>query len=202
MRLRSAAVPIAALGIAAALTACGDTSDAGSASSGMDMDSSSPASPSSSAGAEADIAFAQLMVPHHQQAVEMASLALKYGKSQDVKALAAQIQDAQSPEIEQMAGWLEDWGVPMEMDEGNHDMGGMTGSGMMSEEDMGTLASMRGEDFDQMWLRMMISHHEGAIQMAQDVLAQSSSEEVKTLAQSVIDGQTAEIDTMQQLFAN
>jgi uncharacterized protein (DUF305 family) len=160
------------------------------------------------AGSEADVAFAQLMIPHHAQAVEMADLALQQGTSPDVLSLAGQIKAAQGPEIEQMRGWLATWGAPEQMDgadgddHGDMDMGGMNASGMMTDDDMNSLMNAAGEEFDRMWLQMMIAHHQGAIQMAQQVLADSTNPDVAALAAAVVAGQTAEIDTMQQLLAN
>lgn len=79
-------------------------------------------------------------------------------------------------------------------------MGGMSMSGMMTDEDMQALADASGMDFDQMWLKMMIAHHQGAISMAEQIKAESSNAEVTSVADAVISGQTAEIDTMQQLL--
>ena len=154
-------------------------------------------------GSTDDIAFAQLMIPHHQQAIEMADLALAQASSPDVLTLATQIKGAQDPEISMMGQWLSAWGAPMvmESDHSGHDMGGMMSSGMMSDDDMSDLAFASGGDFDQMWLRMMIAHHEGAIEMAKQVHAATTNPAVRDLAQAVIDGQTAEIDTMQKLMS-
>jgi uncharacterized protein (DUF305 family) len=142
------------------------------------------------------------MIPHHQQAVEMADLALLRVTSPEVKQLAEQIKAAQDPEIEMMSMWLQRWGAPMGMgeDHSGHDMGGMNMSGMMNDEDMQTLANAKGADFDRMWLEMMIAHHQGAISMAEQVKDSSSNAEVVTLAGAVITGQNVEIDTMQKLL--
>jgi uncharacterized protein (DUF305 family) len=209
MRARPLALAATGLALTAVLTACGSATDPGS-TSGMGGSGSS-ATTSTSAGA-GDIAFAQLMIPHHQQAIEMADLALKNGSSAQVKQLAAQIKKAQAPEIAQMTQWLQSWGAPLAMpgsdasgmpgmDHSGMDMGGMTASGMMSRQDMATLADARGADFDRMWLQMMIAHHQGAISMAQQVLDTTSDPQVTALANAVISGQQAEIDTMQQLLA-
>ena len=92
----------------------------------------------------------------------------------------------------------------MEMgdDHGFHDMGGMTMSGMMTDEDMQALADATGADFDRLWLQMMTAHHQGAISMADQVKAESSNADVTALADAVISGQTTEIDTMQTLLDN
>jgi uncharacterized protein (DUF305 family) len=161
----------------------------------------------------ADVSFAQLMIPHHQQAVQMADLALTTANSPDVKRLAEQIKAAQGPEITKMESWLAGWGADDQMhgmdpsapangDMGGMDMGGLSASGMMSRQDLDTLSTAAGADFDRMWLQMMIAHHRGAVIMAQQVLDTTSNPDVKGLAQAVVDGQTTEIDTMQQLLAS
>lgn len=159
-------------------------------------------------GSDADITFAQLMIPHHEQAVQMADIALQRATSPEVTDLATQIKAAQDPEIQQMRGWLQQWGAPEQMDgvdgmdHGDMDMGGQTAGGMMSDEDMGALMDASGADFDRMWLTMMIAHHEGAIEMAEQVKAQSTTPDVTALADAIVAGQTTEIDTMQQLLDN
>lgn len=175
-------------------------------------DAPTPAQSSASqtvTGNAAEIAFAQLMIPHHQQAVEMADLALQDSDSAQIKSLATQIKSAQGPEITQMQGWLTQWGAPTGMpttaDSGDMpgmDMGGMSSDGMMTSEQMSSLGSARGADFNKMWLEMMISHHEGAIQMAQDVKAQATNPQVVQLADDIIASQTAEIATMKKELAN
>ena len=76
----------------------------------------------------------------------------------------------------------------------------MSASGMMSEEEMNTLTQARGANFDRMWLQMMIAHHKGAVAMAEQVLTTTDDEQVTALAENVVSGQNAEIDTMQQLL--
>jgi len=209
MRARPLALAATGLALTVALTACGSATDASPTSGTGGSGSSATTSPSGAAG---DVAFAQLMIPHHRQAVEMADLALKYGSSTQVEQLATQIKAAQDPEIEQMTQWLQSWGAPLVMpgsdasgmpgmDHSGMDMGGMTASGMMSRQDMATLADARGADFDRMWLQMMIAHHQGAVSMAQQVLDTTSDPQVTALANAVVKGQQAEIDTMQQLLA-
>ncbi len=187
----------ATLGLAATLvlTACGnDGSTSGTAMDGMggQTRSSSPAQ----AGRPGDVMFSQMMVPHHEQAVEMADLALKNDSaSTEVKSLAQQIKAAQDPEIATMNGWLKEWNAPVsaEMNHGGSD-------GMMSAEDMASLEKASGAQFDRLWLTMMVQHHQGAIEMAQGVLDTSSDTRVKTLASAIIEGQKKEITTMQGLL--
>ena len=185
----------------------------GCASSSMSS-AEMPAGHSSSSGAvvatgsDADVTFAQLMISHHGQAVEMADMALQQATSAEVTDLATQIKAAQDPEIGQMRGWLRQWGAPEQMDSmdgmghGDMDMGGQSAGGMMSDADMGALGGASGADFDRMWLTMMIAHHEGAIKMAEQVKAQSTNPDVTALADAIVAGQKKEIDTMQQLLDN
>lgn len=183
----------------------------------MSMSSAqTPASASSGSGAvvatgsDADITFAQLMISHHGQAVEMADMALQQATSAEVTDLATQIKAAQDPEIGQMRGWLQQWGAPEQMDgmdgmdhgdmghgdSGSGDSGGQSAGGMMTDEDMGALRDASGADFDRMWLTMMIAHHEGAIKMAEQVKAQSTTPDVIALADAIVAGQKKEIETM------
>ncbi|MDP2012771.1 MAG: DUF305 domain-containing protein [Actinomycetota bacterium] len=157
-------------------------------------------------GSADDIAFVQLMIPHHQQAMTMADLALAKASTSEVRLLAKQIKAAQSPEIATMAQWLTDWDAPILPPSGPsvHDMGNMAdprSSGMMSNEELSLLLKSTGSAFDQMWLQMMIAHHQGAIMMADQVLESTTNLDVRDLAQMVIEGQTAEITTMQELLS-
>ncbi|MBO0851670.1 MAG: DUF305 domain-containing protein [Pseudonocardia sp.] len=161
---------------------------------------------------EADVGFAQRMIPHHAQAVRMAELAPTRAGSADVKRLAAAIQAAQQPEIDQMTAMLSRWGAPtavpgtampdMDHDMGHgmgHDAGVMTG--MMSDADMGQLERARAAEFDGRFLTMMIAHHEGAVAMAGAELRDGRDAEAKALAQKIVDVQHAEIDQMRRLLA-
>lgn len=146
---------------------------------------------------DTDIAFAQAMIPHHQQAVEMAQLADERAGSDEVRDLAADIETAQGPEIETMTGWLEDWDaeVPDPSMEGMDDM-----AGMMSAGDMSALEGTSGTEFDQMWLTMMIEHHEGAIEMADTEQADGENDDAVELAETIEQTQAAEIEQMEQLL--
>ncbi|CAN5853427.1 MAG: DUF305 domain-containing protein [Ilumatobacteraceae bacterium] len=149
---------------------------------------------------DADVAFAQGMIPHHQQAVEMAELALDPTReaSAEVVDLATRIQAAQDPEIQLMTGWLDAWGQPMEMDMAEGDMGSM--EGMMSEEDMAALAAASGTDFDRMWLEMMTAHHQGAVKMAETEQTAGMDPDAIALAGQIIAAQQAEIEEMRGLL--
>lgn len=210
-RNRLAVVAMAAA-LTAGMAACSSDTPMpdGNAASG------SPAATAVAAGSATDVAFAQSMIPHHEQAVEMADLALAPAAdaSPQVKKLAEQIKAAQGPEIQKMSGWLDGWGAPSAMpgqtdsggmagmDHSGHDMGGMTMSGMMTPEDMLSLSQSSGDEFDTMWIQMMIAHHEGAVVMAEQVKANSENPEVTTLADQIISAQRQEIQTMKDLLAS
>ena len=187
------------------LSACGGGSDA---------DSSETASPGSVNAAttasfnDADVVFAQGMIPHHAQAVEMASIALdpQSGASAEIVTLASEIQGAQDPEIEMMTEWLHTWDQPMDMPgmAGADDMSGMEGmegmEGMMTEDQMASLASLSGIEFDKAWATMMIAHHQGAIMQAEAVKASGSDPAVLALADQIISAQQGEITQMEAML--
>ena len=152
-----------------------------------------------------DVAFAQGMIPHHGQAVQMADMALDISTTPAIRTLAGKIKAAQDPEIETMQGWLRTWGqaVPEPDQSMGHDsdgMGGMMREGMMTDADMATLGHAGGGDFDRMFLEMMVRHHQGAITMAQRELAEGKDQATKDLAQAIITAQQAEITEMNQLL--
>ena len=185
-----------ALGV---LSACG-TSATEVAPQSSPAGTSAAASPSidSEPHNAADVEFAQAMIPHHQQAVEMSDMILaKSDVDQRVLDLAQQIKDAQQPEIETMQGWLAEWGVSSD----DMDMGEMEhGGGMMSDEDMAALESASGAEAAPLFLEQMIAHHQGAIEMAETELANGKNADALALAQAVVDTQSAEIETMQDLL--
>ena len=152
----------------------------------------------------ADVSFAQSMIPHHQQAVEMAALALNAsaGASIPVKDLATRIKGAQDPEIKLMQGWLVAWKQPAAMP--GSASGAMDGmqhmDGMMSTVEMDALRKAMGPAFDKMWLTMMIAHHQGAVTMAQTEKTSGASAEAKVLADGIIAGQQGEIAEMKKLL--
>lgn len=201
MKIRS--LTALALVGALALAACGDDSDSSSTSSASTTALDQATNDTTTPGAtfnDADVTFAQGMIPHHEQAIEMADIALdpNVAAGDNVKEIATRIQGAQDPEIELMKGWLASWGQPEMGDTADHDMSSMTG--MMSAEDMDMLASLTGSEFDTMWMQMMIEHHEGAIAMAEEVKTAGQNTDVALLADQIIAAQTAEIAEMKGLL--
>ena len=188
----------------AALTLAGCAGGSGSESMpGMDHSNSSAPSSSSAATADfndADVMFAQMMIPHHEQAVEMSDMVLdKEGIDPGVLTLASDIKAAQQPEIDQLQSWLDEWGA----DNDTGSMDGMDhGGGMMSDDDMAALEAATGAEASRLFLEQMTMHHEGAIEMAQDEVDNGQNSDAIAMAQTIIDTQTAEIATMQELLGS
>lgn len=144
-----------------------------------------------------DVHFTMMMIPHHAQAIEMSDILLA---ADDVDAeltdLAERITAAQAPEIELMSDWLDARGLP---DPG--DMGGMSGYGMMSDDDLDDLRSLDGDAAEVLFLTAMIDHHEGALEMARDEIEDGIDPEIIALCERIIVSQTAEIEEMELLLA-
>jgi len=136
-----------------------------------------------------DINFAEMMIPHHEQAIVMSDIALTNSSSEDILVLAQEIKAAQSPEIELMRSWT---GVST-----STHMGHMM-DGMLSESQIQQLRDSEGATFDRLFLEGMIAHHEGAIAMAQKVTG-SKNKEVAALAAAIIEAQEKEIAFMREL---
>lgn len=159
---------------------------------------------------DADIAFLQGMIPHHQQAITMSELAMENTDNAEVLDLAERISSAQEPEIEQMESLLATWGVEPEGDmegmggggHGGHGDGGGGGHpGMLTDDQLDELAEAEGAEFDRLFLTGMIEHHQGAVTSSETVLEEGASEEVKQLARDIIEVQEAEIAEMEELLA-
>lgn len=167
------------------LTAC-------STSTGMDH----TGHPSQSATADfssADLMFAQMMIPHHEQAVDMSYLALANTQNSDVRTLAESIITHQSTEVMTLKSWLDAVGVTLD------DSHSMHMEGMLTDSQMGELEAAKDGAFDTLWLEGMIMHHEGALLMAEEV-TDSTNTEVAEFASHVIEDQTAEIKKMKDLL--
>lgn len=193
-------IPTIALTLTAVLAACGSDDSSDGAATPTDVAVESTVGVALN---DAEIEFAQGMIAHHEQAVEMAEIALdpNVGAGAAVVDLATRIQAAQEPEIDQMTAWLTAAGAPVTMDMSDgHDMSDM--DGMMTAESMDALAAATGAEFDTMWAEMMIEHHEGAIIQSETVKANGSNPDVLGLADQIIAVQQAEIAEMQQLLTD
>jgi len=139
----------------------------------------------------ADIMFLQMMIPHHQQAVDISDLALKKSSDAELLALAKEIRDAQASEIIAMKAWLKDAGVDLEMD---HSMGHGMG-GMLSDSDLAALKNATGKNFDVLWLKGMTGHHDGALHMT-TMIEDAINPEIKNFGQAIVSSQSAQITQM------
>ena len=188
----------AGLLLTAVLAGCSAGASGGSMP-GMDHGATTPAS--SEAGQTkqhnaADTMFAQMMIVHHQQAVEMSSTMLaKSGTSQQVRDLAITIKAAQGPEIEKMKSMLAAWGEPESM------TGTMSMPGMMGESAQKELAAANGTAADKLFLTQMIAHHQGALDSAKTEQQSGKDAEAVELARAIIKNQQPEIDEMKKMLS-
>ena len=193
-RVRRAVATAVTVTAALVLAACGAAGDGDGAAGAK-------ATASADAHNAQDVTFAQGMIPHHRQALEMAELAADRASSTQVRDLAARIERAQDPEIGKLTGWLRTWGedVPEEgaTEHGSHG-GGM--AGMTDDAGMEELAKASGEAFDTAFLTLMVEHHEGAVDMAGTERDKGRYAPAKSLADDIVTGQSAEIAEMKGLL--
>ena len=211
-RTRAVVTGVAALAVVAAIGACSNsaTEQSPSASATSAAPAQSSAAAPAAAHNQADMMFAHMMIPHHQQAVEMSDMILaKQGIDPRVIDLANQIKAAQGPEVTKMQGWLQQWGMQMSGMPASPGMGGMPGmddmpgmQGMMSPADMQALRSAQGVEASRLFLTQMIEHHRGAITMAQNEIKNGQSPDAIALAKSIETSQQKEIDTMNQILSS
>ncbi|HVK27457.1 MAG TPA: DUF305 domain-containing protein [Nocardioides sp.] len=210
--LRRTTATIGALALALGLAACGSEDD------GHDGHGGDPRAVQTARNGDefnqADVDFATAMIPHHAQAVQMANLAADRPLPADLRTLVDGVHTAQVAEVETMVTWLTDWGQEIpetSMDHVNagHDMSGTASGdamdhdgmpGMMSAAEMAELEQASDADFPELWMTMMVEHHEGAIEMAEDEQDDGHFPGAVELAAAIIDAQRAEIATMEDLL--
>ena len=179
------------------------------ATAGCSDDQPSSSIPESEPFNQSDVDFATEMIIHHSQALTMVDMAApRKGLSPKLMALLEEIRNAQTQEAELMTDWLEDWGQPVPNNPRSH--GGMGHDeeaempsdmpGMMSNDQMGMLEDSSGDAFEQMWLEMMIEHHQGAIEMAEAEAADGEFHDTVELAEQIATNQAAEVDQMEKLL--
>ena len=197
-RIRTSLLITAAVATAVTLSACTG------AVPGIDTEQSNASSSAPSASAsgsfnDADTTFAQMMIPHHEQAVAMSDVVIaKNGLDQRVLDLAAQIKSTQEPEIKQLTAWLTAWGA---------DGSGMAGmshgaDGMMSQGDKDALDAATGPEASKLFLSQMMVHHQGAIDMAQTEIDNGQNADAKKMATAIVSTQTVEIAVMKELLGS
>ena len=203
---------LAGLALTATLAACADQgATPPAATTSPTSSTSATATESASASASTDVAaehndqdttFAQMMIIHHEGAIEMSQLAVQRADNPEVVALAERIAEAQGPEIDEMTAWLGAWGEDISPDDhGGMDMGGMDMDGMSQEEMMTQLDGLAGDEFDRAFLDAMIAHHEGAIEMSEQQVADGQNPDAVALAEKIIEDQRAEITEMREILA-
>lgn len=196
-RTRLAAGLAAAAATAAMLSACSTATDTKSDSAA----SSASASGSAQSGAahnSDDVMFAQMMIPHHQQAVELGAMVPQHTNNAELIKLAGEIMKQQQPEINIMKTQLVQWGVNPDDPTAVH-AGQMTG--MVDDATLAKLKTLQGAEFDKLWLQSMISHHQGAIDMAQTEVSKGGNADMMALARDIITAQQTEIDQMKKMLA-
>jgi uncharacterized protein (DUF305 family) len=139
--------------------------------------------------------FLQMMIPHHQQAIDISNLALKTSSNEELLALAKVIARDQAAEIVQMKTWIKDAGASEDMGHEAHGMGGM-----LDDEELSSLSAATGKNFDTLWLKGMTEHHDGAIHMVQ-MIEDASNMDIKAFGAKVITDQSAQIAQMKKMLA-
>ncbi|MFB9365241.1 DUF305 domain-containing protein [Kitasatospora sp. NPDC001664] len=174
--------------------------------------SSSSGGPAAAAPAQesADAGFARDMSTHHQQAVDMSFIVRDRTQDPDVRTLAFDIINTQANQRGMMTGWLDQWGLtqhsgaaPMAWMKMDHQFTAHDGAlmpGMATNTDLDKLRSLSGRDAEVLYLQLMIEHHKGGVGMAQGYLDTGSDAVEKRLAQTMVNGQTAEIDLMTSML--
>ena len=174
--------------IAFALSGCSDSSNMG-----MDHEGHSPEASGDLSSDE--VMFLQMMIPHHQQAIDISNLAMKASQDAELIELAKIIARDQAAEIKQMKAWLADAGASEDM---GHSMDGM--GGMLNDDDLAALNAATGKEFDVLWLKGMTEHHDGAIHMTQ-MIEDAQNADIKAFGTKVIKDQSEQIDQMKKMLA-
>jgi uncharacterized protein (DUF305 family) len=202
--MKSLIASVAAIATALLVSSCTSPASDGHTDHQQGTQTSAAAQPADSTASNnaADVAFVTGMIPHHQQAVEMSALVPQRSTDPAVIKLASDISAAQGPEIETMKALLAKWNPGTDTGQGAHHggMDGMEMQGMVDDATMTRLESLKGADFDKLWLQSMIGHHEGAITMANTEIADGANADAKALAQQIVTAQQAEIGQMKQML--
>jgi len=178
MRINRAITTIFAAILALSLSGCASASNKG-------MDHEGHTAGASGDLSSDDIMFLQMMIPHHQQAIDISDLALTKSADAQLLALAKDIRDEQAAEIVKMKSWLKDAGADLEMGHSmDHSMGGM-----LSDSELAALKAATGKSFDLLWLKGMTGHHDGAIDMAA-MIENAKNPEIKSFGQAIVSSQS------------
>ena len=181
MRLKRAIATIFIAIVALSLSGCASASNKG-------MDHAGHSSVASSDLSSDDVMFLQMMIPHHQQAIDISDLALTKGEDSELLALAKNIRDEQAAEIVKMKAWLEEANASSHSDSRSMD-------GMLSDSELAALKKASGKSFDVLWLKAMTGHHTGAIDMAA-MIENAKSAEIKSFGEGIVASQSAQNKAM------
>ncbi|MFM2019535.1 MAG: hypothetical protein RL718_116 [Actinomycetota bacterium] len=151
------------------------------------------AAPQDAQAGSSEQMFAEMMIPHHEQALEMSELAPSRTDNPEVLAIAEKIRSGQEPEILLMQGWLDGHG-------GHSDHAGHTMDGMLTEAQLAELSAATGTEFEKLFLEGMIQHHEGALAML-SMIEDSKFPEAIELKKQIETAQKAEIAQMKELLS-
>ncbi len=185
MRYLGTVLVVLVLGV----SGCGQEAEPAAAPPPSSTTSLAPSAPN-----DADVMFAQMMVAHHGQGIEIARLAATRAGHPDVKTLAAAVETTQTAERQTMAGWLRTWGKPPTADAGTHAAhGGMPGT---SNIEIRSVKAKSGDDFDRAFLNMLIAHQDDAIQMARSETAGGAHAHAKAMADRIDKSRSAQITQM------
>ena len=209
---RSLVATVATLAVLApSLAACGGSEGSSHGSHSSDPGATRTAS-NGDVYNEADVEFATKMIPHHAQAIEMVTLTVGRDLDPEVQAVADRIRSAQAPEVEQMTDWLTAWGeeVPAtSLDHANAHGDGHEGlddahdmPGMMTADEMAELEAADDAEFEDLFLELMVAHHEGAIEMAQAEQENGEFADAVGLAEEIESSQEAEIEELKALMGS
>ena len=179
---------LVALIMALSISGCASASNKG-------MDHEGHSSEASGDLSSDDVMFLQMMIPHHQQAIDISNLAMKASQDAELIELAKIIARDQAAEIKQMKAWLTDAGASEAM---GHSMDGM--GGMLNDDELAALSAATGKEFDVLWLKGMTEHHDGAIHMTQ-MIEDAQNADIKAFGTKVIKDQSEQIDQMKKMLA-
>ena len=152
----------------------------------------------------ADVRFMQGMIGHHAQAVEMTELVRARSHRDEMRLLAQRIQLSQADEITMMQRWLQRRGEQAPSEHAHHAPGATLMPGMLSPEEMNRLTAATGDEFDRLFLELMIKHHDGALTMVMDLFANpraGQESEIFAFASDVDADQRIEIDRMSAMLS-
>jgi uncharacterized protein (DUF305 family) len=195
-RLRSSA---AVLGIAAVLASAGCSGTTAEARQQPGADSSTaPAAENAAAFNDTDVMFAQMVVPHHTQGVEIAELAVARSTDEQIKTLAAAIAATQKDEASRAAGWLRDWKKPAKAAHTEHE--GHGGDRLTPAAQITKLKAAKGAEFDKQFLNTLVAHQDDAIQIARLESAKGENPQAKALAKSMEQSRAEQITMMLQML--